>query len=68
MTKMIIDNRSSASDTDALRCVIEVIYQGKIQNNGSPYCCLTTFNDYMVMIHSSVNKKSDRFVVTDLIV
>lgn len=65
MAKMIIDNRSSSRDVDALKCVIDVINGGRISNNKTQYCYGSTFPNYGVVVYSRINKNSDSFVVTN---
>ena len=65
MGKIIIDNRSDLSDSDAIQLVIDVIREGRICNDGKQYCYLTgyrcTRGNYQVS--TDLNKKSDRFVI-----
>ena len=67
MGKLIIDNRSKADDTAALRAVELVMLQGRISDDGKQYCYLTaaTAGGRKVMISTDRNKRSDRFVVVD---
>lgn len=64
MNKIIVENRSTASDIDALEAVQLVMRSGRISNDGKQYCYyVTTLNN--LGIASFLNKKSDRFVVVD---
>jgi hypothetical protein len=67
MSKMIIENRSSISDSLALECARAVISAGRISNNGKQYCYLSTMDvdDNRVAVATDLNKASDRFIVTD---
>jgi hypothetical protein len=66
MNKLIIDNRTELSDLVAIEIVKSVIELGRISNKEKQYCYGTTFNlegkEYGVW--TSLNKKSDRFVIT----
>lgn len=63
--RIIIENRSYASDEEAVACVLEVISAGRISNDGRQYCYLTTFKSPNVAVSTDLNKCSDRFVVLD---
>lgn len=67
MSKIIIDNRSKLSDSDALHYVIDVIREGRISCNGDQYCYLTSWNTVKgkIWVSTDLNKKSDRFVIVD---
>lgn len=62
MSKIIVQNDSNLSDGEALEYVITVIKQGRISNNGKQYCYVVTFKSGITVI-STLNKKSDRFIV-----
>ena len=66
MQKLIIDNRTQISDTDALALVLNVVKQGKISNNETEYCYGTSFEIGVkkFMVWTNKNKKSIRFVIT----
>lgn len=66
MSKIIIENRSKVSDNVALAAVQWVIALGRISSDGKQYCYYTTTRNNLG-ISSFLNKKSDRFVVTDII-
>lgn len=69
MSRIIINNRSSASDINAIEMVQKVIEGGRISNDGKQYCYLTVFNSadgkdsYKVTF--DLRKSSDSFTVTD---
>ena len=67
MNKLIIDNRSTMSDFNALAYIKAVIEEGRISNEGKQYCYYTTFErgNMIIGVSSFLNKKSDRFVVTE---
>ena len=67
MSKFIIDNRTKLSDIDVMTLITEVVKQGRISNNDKQYCYGTgiTIEDKTYMIWTDLNKKSDRFVITD---
>lgn len=61
-SKIIIENRTSLSDAEALRRVEQVVREGRISNNGKSYCYCSRFGDD-VFVSAFTNKNSDRFVV-----
>lgn len=65
MSKIIIQNDSSISDSEAILRVFSVIQEGRISASryGAQYCFATRFKDCMVI--SDKNKKSDRFIIRD---
>jgi hypothetical protein len=69
MGKIIIDNRSSSSDETAIQFVHRVMENGRISNDGKQYCYATVFgateNSPAAAVCTDLNKKSDRFVITD---
>jgi hypothetical protein len=69
MGKIIIDNRSSSSDETAIQLVAQVMIKGRISNYGSQYCYATIFGKTetrpSIAVYTDLNKKSDRFVITD---
>jgi len=65
VSRIIIENRSSKSDINALMNVISVIAGGKVSNNGKQHCYCTTFSND-IMVFTFLNKGSERFVVTDI--
>ena len=68
MAKIIINNRSSRSDIDALRFVAAVITMGRVNDSNKSYWHLTVFgNEDKCAVSAECNKKSDTFVVTDYI-
>ena len=67
MNKLIIENRTELTDLDAVRLVGKVIDTGRVSNDGKQYCYGTGvhFEGKDYMIHTDLNKRSDRFVITD---
>ena len=67
MNKLIIDNRTELTDFEAVNLVGRVIKKGRISNGGKQYCYGTgiTIEDKEYMIWTDLNKKSDRFVITN---
>ena len=62
MSRIIIENRSNVSDSEALDYVGIVIQQGRISNDNKQYCYVTKFCDG-ITVSTDLNKASDRFVV-----
>jgi len=67
MNKLIIHNRTQLTDLEAIVLVGKVITQGRISADGKQYCYATgiTLGDKKYMISTDLNKKSDRFVITN---
>lgn len=68
MGKLIIENRTRGlSDYQCLSYVQKVIELGRVSNNDKQYCYLTAFEKVRgkVMISTSLNKNSDKFVIYD---
>ena len=67
MNKLIIDNRTDLSDFDALTLVINVVWDGRISNDGKQYCYLTSMpiNEKQYVVSTDLNKKSERFVIME---
>lgn len=67
MGRLIIHNRSSVSDGEALRLVAAVVDGGRVSNYGKQYCYLVTGKvaGQAVAVASELNKASDRFTVYD---
>lgn len=63
MHKIIVHNRSSLDDENALTAVLDVIRRGRISNNKKQYCYSTTFVN--VTVWTKLNKFSDVFYVED---
>lgn len=63
--KIHVDIRNNISPTIALECVMQVIEQGKISNDGKSYCYLTTFNtnEGEVWVYPRPYRKTDCFLV-----
>ncbi len=64
MSKIIIENRSDIDDIKAVEYVAQVIMGGRVSNHGKQYCYFSIATDG-IGIASYLNKKSDRFVVTN---
>jgi hypothetical protein len=63
--KMIIKNESKhLDDLSVLSLVHEIIYKGRIFNNGTEYDYITVFREKFVVKVKS-NKLSDSFIVSD---
>ena len=64
--KIIIENKDGLSDKKALELVLSVIRQGRISNNNKQYCYVTSskINHKTYVVTTSLNQKSDRFVIT----
>lgn len=62
--KLIIDNRTSLTDAQALQRVGQVVSKGKISEGrfGRQYSCGSVFNDGIV-VRVERNAKSERFVI-----
>lgn len=67
MGKVIINNRSSASDAEIANTVSLVMKEGRVSNNGKQYCYLVSvpINGKETHIVSDLNSKSDRFTAYD---
>lgn len=67
MSKIIVHNRSSASDKEVLQTVSMIIGEGRVSNDGKQYCYLVSLMINGIDTHfvSDVNKSSDRFTVYD---
>jgi len=61
--RIIIDNQTDLPMSEVLSYVRHVIRQGRISQNDTQYCYVTTWTDE-VIVFTGKNKKSDRFVVT----
>jgi hypothetical protein len=63
--KIIIENKSEKADNQtALERVSKVISGGRVSNNNKQYCYLTVFGDG-ICVSTTLNKKSDKFIVWD---
>lgn len=60
--KLIIENRSALTMAQILPYVERVISMGRISDNNTAYCYVTTFTNGLI-IAANRNDKSDRFVV-----
>lgn len=68
MNKIIIDNQvSGLSDLDTLVIVSKVVELGRVSNNNKQYCYAAEvlFDDKKFMVYTHLNKRSDRFVITN---
>ena len=67
MNKIIVENRTDMSDLDSLELACSVIRQGRVSNNNKQYCyvCTSKVNNKNYAISTDLNKKSDRFVITE---
>ena len=67
MSKIIIENRSSLDNMQAMSLVSQVVASGRISNDGKQYCYYSTgaVDGKPIGVDSFLNKKSDRFVVVD---
>lgn len=70
--RIIVENRSSVSDVDAMMMVRSVMQDGRVSNDGRQYCYATVFTftaedgaKRRVSVVAKQNKRSDRFVVDD---
>lgn len=63
MSKIIIENNSSIDDIYAIDAIKAVMKLGRISNNNKQYCYYTSLDN--INVASCLNKKSDRFVITD---
>jgi len=66
MEKLIVENRSNLDLKDAIILIKSVLDEGKISNEGKQHCYLTTFTfkGDKFSVHSILNKKSERLVIT----
>ena len=67
MSKIIIHNRSSASDVEIVTTVALIMGNGRVSNNGKQYCYLVCVPTDTGSVHivSDLNKHSDRFTAYD---
>lgn len=65
MSRIIINNRTSLTDIDAMNMVSDVISVGRISNDEKQYCYLTVFRKSDVEYHvvTDLRKKSDSFTI-----
>ena len=67
MNKIIIDNRTTLTDAQALEYVGRVIRMGRVSNDGKQYCYACSFPALnglpAVDVFSGLNAKSDRFIL-----
>ena len=65
MSKIIIDNQSSAMDLDVIDCVKSVIAMGRVSNHGKQYCYASLFETPHVAVYADLNRLSDKFTIVD---
>lgn len=69
--KLIIENRSDLDIETVFILVRKVIEEGRVSNDGKQYCYVTSFvvgeDAKRFMVSTDVNKKSDRFVISEYI-
>ena len=71
MGRLIIDNKSSATDEQALDMVSRIISEGRVSNDGKQFCYFSTFTvtcddkDHRYFVSTGLNKASDKFTVID---
>jgi hypothetical protein len=58
--KIIINNKSLETDSDALKLVHRVMQDGLISGNGKSYCYATVFND-VVVYAERISKTTHKF-------
>jgi len=65
MSRIIIDNQSDRDDWFALQLVRNVLKLGKISNDGTQHCYLSTFiaDDKCYIVATMLNRKSEKFIV-----
>jgi hypothetical protein len=71
MSRIIINNESSAHDTFALQCVKQIISEGRTSGDSTrdlpSYCFVTVVHAANVVILARRNKDSDTFTVRDYV-
>lgn len=65
MDKLIIENKSEMTMSEALRYAINVIDQGRISANNTQYCYVTEYTNDKVIVYAAKNKKSDKLIICD---
>jgi len=73
MGKIIIDNRSSLTDVEAVEGVKSIMEDGRVSNDDTQYCYATVIVKSMsngtdvgkFLFISKLNNKSDGFIVYD---
>jgi len=63
VSRLIVDCRANITMAEALEYAAVVVGKGRISNEGKQYCYVSSFKDGIVA-HASVNKTSDRIVIT----
>lgn len=67
MNKIIIDNKTELTDMETVILVRNVVQRGRISNKNKQYCYGTqiALQGKNYMIYTDLNKKSDRFIITE---
>lgn len=67
MSRIILNNKSSAPDDIALAFVIDCIRAGRISNEGKQYCYATRYSSgsEKYILSSVLNESSDSFTLLD---
>jgi hypothetical protein len=71
MSRIIITNRTSMRDADAVVFVADVIRAGRISGDAKSYCYVTTFppivtlHPFTVVVYATRRNSSDSFVVRE---
>jgi len=61
--RIIVENRTKLPMNEVLPYVEKVIADGRISNNNTQYCYVTSWLSYGITVYADKNKKSDRFIV-----
>jgi hypothetical protein len=67
MGRIIVNNKSSATDAEAMVMALDCVNQGRISNYGKQYCYLSKYdmNGKKYILSSALNESSDSFTVLD---
>ena len=66
MSRIIINNKSSKSDSFVFNLVLNVISEGRVSDDGKCYCFLTSFTKSKTAVSARVTKSgTDSFIVWD---
>tara|TARA_R110000744_G_scaffold60794_4_gene125807 strand:- start:21724 stop:21936 length:213 start_codon:yes stop_codon:yes gene_type:complete len=67
MSKLIIENRSSLTDINALEIATLHIKEGRISDNGKAYCYLSIYGlgKQRVAVSAKKNKTSDTLTISN---
>lgn len=68
MGRIIINNKSSASDDTALALVIDCVRDGRVSNYGRQYCYASKYiyDGRNYLLTSALNHGSDSFTLQDI--